>query len=147
MSAVDLGAEAVVTTPHVQDVAGCSVESRLGPVDPRSRRDERGPAPRLSSHNRTRVPPPPGAPLPNVQTHRHSLINEPHVQSYRRAVPCRPHDLDLLTSAERMCTKFGVDSSSRFPLTARTDRHKITDATDSPTYPRPVTVMSQNVAQ
>ena len=72
-------------------------------------------------------------------THCHSLTNKPH-QSYRPPDPCRPRDLDLLTSAERMCTKFGVDSSSRFPFRARTDRHKITDATDNPTYPRPVTV-------
>jgi len=32
-----------------------------------------------------------------------------------------------------MSTKFGVDSSSRFPFTAWTDRHKITGATDNPT--------------
>jgi len=31
-----------------------------------------------------------------------------------------------------MCTKFGVDSSSRFPLSARTIRQ--TDATECPTH-------------
>ena len=69
--------------------------------------------------------------LTNVHTHHDSLANKP-LQSYRLAVPCRPRDLDLLTSAERMSTKFGVDSSSRFHFTARTDRHKITDTTDNP---------------
>jgi len=34
------------------------------------------------------------------------------------------------------CTKFGVDSSSRFPVRARTIRHtdKQTDATERPTH-------------
>jgi len=31
-----------------------------------------------------------------------------------------------------MCKKFGVDSSSRFPFTAQTNRQ--TDATECPTY-------------
>jgi len=61
--------------------------------------------------------------LPNV----HTLTNKPHVQSYR-------HDLDLLTSAERMRTKYGVDSSSRFPFTARTDTKSQTPLTVLPTH-------------
>jgi len=48
------------------------------------------------------------------------------------------HNRDILTSwsmhAEvlpySMCTKFGVDSSSRFSFRVRTHRHKVTDATD-----------------
>jgi len=36
------------------------------------------------------------------------------------------------TTIEYMCTKFGVDSSSRFPFTARTDRQ--IDATERPTH-------------
>jgi len=47
---------------------------------------------------------PAASPLPT--THRHSLTNKPH-QSYR-PIPSRPRDLDLLTSAQRMCMKFGM---------------------------------------
>ena len=32
------------------------------------------------------------------------------------------------------CTKFGVDSSSRFPVRARTDTHTQADATKRPTH-------------
>ena len=34
----------------------------------------------------------------------------------------------------RMCTKFGVDSSSRFRFRLWTHRHTVTDATDHPTH-------------
>jgi len=50
-----------------------------------------------------------------------------------------PWPFDLWVNACRGCaieymfTKFGVDSSSRFPFTARTDIHTVTDATDHPT--------------
>jgi len=39
---------------------------------------------------------------------------------------------------EYVCSKFGVDRSSRFSFTAqtRTDRHTVTDATDDPTPAR-----------
>jgi len=43
------------------------------------------------------------------------------------------HAERLLTTAnEYMCIKFGVDSSSRFPVRARTDRN--TDASERPTH-------------
>jgi len=40
---------------------------------------------------------------------------------------------DRATATEYTCTKFGLDSSSRFPVRARTNRHRQTDATERST--------------
>jgi len=75
-----------------------------------------------------------------------------HRQSYRHADPCRlrvnvtvfvtawPWLFNLwvnacwATAIKYMCTKFVVDSSSRFPFRMRKNRQ--TDATERPTHPR-----------
>ena len=41
---------------------------------------------------------------------------------------------ERLYAIEYMCTKFGVDSSSHFPVGVRTDRHS--DASERPTHAR-----------
>ena len=43
------------------------------------------------------------------------------------------------TAIEYTCTKFGIDSSSRFPIRARTNRQ--TDATERPTHAGGYTVV------
>jgi len=40
----------------------------------------------------------------------------------------------LMSESWHWCTKFGIDSSSHFPFTVRTQTHEVTDGTDHTTH-------------
>jgi len=71
----------------------------------------------------------------NVHTHSGSTVHNHVTLTFDRLTPRKVNACRGL-AIEHRCTEFAVDSSSRFCFGARTrtQTHKMTDATDHPTY-------------